>query len=353
MYSSLRMLMSLLSGRWSTPAMTASLAGVKSRPLFDPPKDMHNRMSELVKELQEDIFAMLRKYEPNHWQELKDEREGLYKCSRYMQDGDVFEKAAVNVTNTKRPISAGMFQKRSNDGVRFSSTNPSDYMLLTASISLIFHPHNPFAPTVHANYRYFETVNIKTAAVEDWYFGGGSDLTPSYVLDEDGVYFHTVLKNALDPIDSTLYSDWKRRADEYFRIPHRGVAGSGECRGIGGVFYNQYDDRDPETMYQIQRALGKSLNDAYFPILAKRKDTPYTAEHKQWQGLRHGRYVEFNVMYDEGTKYGLIHAPQTAESILVSLPLTARYEAHHKPVPGSHEEKSFNIFCRPKESWID
>eukprot|EP00461_Guttulinopsis_vulgaris_P000434 UN00434 len=244
-----------------------------------------------------------------------------------------------------------------------------------AGISLVFHPHNPHHPTVHANWRMFQIhlSALKPGADDLYWFGGGSDLTPTYIeqLGPNSIYgehFHGVLKHVLDTHEESLnkqlkwqetpnadgsvdslYDFTKKWCDKYFYLPHRQ-----ETRGLGGVFYDDFDTTStnltqPE-LFNIVTSLGDSFAASYFPLLVANADKTFTAEEKQFQQLRRGRYVEFNVMYDRGTKFGLAmpsNAHIRTEQILMSLPLTARYEYCHTPVPGSPEANTLSILQDP------
>jgi len=231
------------------------------------------------------------------------------------------------------------------------------FSFFACGVSLVIHPYNPMAPTVHANYRYFEVLdeaNNKTI----WWFGGGSDLTPSYLFEEDAILFHATQKKACDQHDPTFYSRFKKWCDEYFYLPHRG-----ETRGVGGIFYDDLeeiasasgpdatvDDRK-EGLRQFAISSSEALLEAYVTIVERRKSLPFTEEQKKWQQLRRGRYVEFNIGFDRGTKFGMQTPGSRIESILMSLPLTARWEYMHIPKPGSEEEKIMNVLKQPKE-WL-
>jgi coproporphyrinogen III oxidase len=224
---------------------------------------------------------------------------------------------------------------------------PEPVPFFAAGISSVLHPKNPFAPTLHFNYRYFETDAPKDApgAPRQWWFGGGTDLTPAYIFEEDVKHFHTVQKAACDKFDPSFYPRFKKWCDDYFYIKHRD-----ERRGLGGIFFDDLNDYDQEMLLSFATECANSVVDAYLPIIEKRKDLPFTDQNKAWQQLRRGRYVEFNLVYDRGTTFGLKTGGRI-ESILVSLPLTARWEYDHKPEEGSEEWKLLDACINPKE-WI-
>lgn len=266
--------------------------------------------------------------------------------SRVLQDGAVWEKAGVNVS-----VVYGVMPPEAYRAAKPTSDN-GDVKLgpvpfFAAGISSVLHPHNPFAPTLHFNYRYFETDAPKDApgAPRQWWFGGGTDFTPAYIIEEDVKHFHSVQKSACDKFDPSFYPRFKKWCDDYFYIKHRG-----ERRGLGGIFFDDLNDYDQEMLLSFATECANSVIPAYIPIIEKRKDTPYTERNKAWQQLRRGRYVEFNLVYDRGTTFGLKTGGRI-ESILVSLPLSARWEYDHKPEEGSEEWKLLDACINPKE-WL-
>ncbi|GMI66245.1 LESION INITIATION 2 [Hibiscus trionum] len=264
--------------------------------------------------------------------------------SRVLQDGHVFEKAGVNIS-----VVYGVMPPEAYRAAKGAVTdqNPGPVPFFAAGISSVLHPKNPFAPTMHFNYRYFETDAPKDSpgAPRQWWFGGGTDLTPSYIFEEDIKHFHSIQKRACDKFDPSFYPRFKKWCDDYFYIKHRG-----ERRGLGGIFFDDLNDYDQEMLLSFATECANSVVPAYVPIVEKRKDTPFNERHKAWQQLRRGRYVEFNLVYDRGTTFGLKTGGRI-ESILVSLPLTARWEYDHKPEEGSEEWKLLDACINPKE-WI-
>ena len=206
-------------------------------------------------------------------------------------------------------------------------------------LSSVMHPRNPFAPTMHFNYRYFETDGGA------WWFGGGTDITPSYLNEEDMKHFHGTYKDVCDKHDQNYYAKFKKWADDYFYIKHRG-----ETRGLGGIFFDDQCDKDPEEHFAFSKEAVNSVVKAYVPIVAKHKDDPFTTEQKEWQLMRRGRYVEFNLVYDRGTVFGLKTGGRI-ESILMSLPETARWEYNHSPKDGTPEAEIMDAFKNPRE-WV-
>eukprot|EP00920_Eleutheroschizon_duboscqi_P006006 GHVT01014008.1.p1 GENE.GHVT01014008.1~~GHVT01014008.1.p1 ORF type:complete len:286 (-),score=24.11 GHVT01014008.1:845-1702(-) len=247
----------------------------------------------------------------------------------------------------------------------------TDLKFYAAGLSLVVHPHNPKVPTSHANYRFFQIFDGATGVPLTWWFGGGADLTPHYLFEEDAHHFHRVHKEMCDKHDPTYYSKFKKWCDQYFTNTHRG-----ESRGIGGIFFDDLNGpvpdaetvaqtrdqaapgvpfakpaEDPEKLLAFGRDGLQAYIDAYVPIVAKRMNEQYTEDQKKWQQIRRGRYVEFNLIYDRGTKFGLRTPGSRTESILMSLPLTARWEYDHHPVSGSWEDHTLRVLKSPVD-WI-
>ncbi|XP_027369124.1 oxygen-dependent coproporphyrinogen-III oxidase, chloroplastic [Abrus precatorius] len=267
--------------------------------------------------------------------------------SRVLQDGAVWEKAGVNVSVVYGVMPPDAYRAAKAAAAISPDQKPGPVPFFAAGISSVLHPKNPFAPTLHFNYRYFETDAPKDApgAPRQWWFGGGTDLTPAYIFEEDVKHFHSTQKRACDKFDPTFYPRFKKWCDDYFYIQHRG-----ERRGLGGIFFDDLNDYDQEMLLSFATECANSVIPAYIPIIEKRKDLPFTEHQKAWQQLRRGRYVEFNLVYDRGTTFGLKTGGRI-ESILVSLPLTARWEYDHKPEEGSEEWKLLDACINPKE-WI-
>ncbi len=255
--------------------------------------------------------------------------------TRVLQDGHVFEKAGVNTSAVHGELNA---QAAVAMRARRDIDVPEGAPFYATGISLVLHPRNPMAPTVHANYRYFELMDG-----QHWWFGGGADLTPSYLFSDDAAHFHQTLKAAADRTDPSFYPRFKAWCDEYFFIPHRG-----EARGVGGVFYDDLADRDADALLAFQTDMAGCFVEAYRPIIERRKDSPFTGANKAWQQLRRGRYVEFNLVWDRGTTFGLKTGART-ESVLMSLPLTARWEYDHVPSPESPEGQMLEVLKNPRE----
>lgn len=294
---------------------------------------------EYILSLQDSICTALEeldgvsKFKEDKWERA----EGGGGRTRVIVDGPVLEKGGVNTS-----IVHGALPKAMQDSFGVPDSN-----FYACGLSLVLHPRNPHVPTVHANWRYFELYNKLGERVDSW-FGGGTDLTPYYLIAEDAVHFHATLKRAMDPFGFEMYPKYKRQCDDYFTNKHRG----NEMRGIGGVFYDYlrpHDDTHALQLLDFQRANGNSFLEAYMPIAMKRKDTNYTEEQVLWQEIRRGRYVEFNLVHDRGTLFGLKTNGRT-ESILMSLPPRARWYYNYTPTTGSEEEKMMSNYY-PKD-WV-
>ena len=255
--------------------------------------------------------------------------------TRALEGGVVFEKAGIAVSDVHGTLRPEMATALPGEGTAFRATG----------LSLIFHPRSPRVPTVHANVRHI------TRGSRSW-FGGGTDLTPYYVVPEDASHFHRTVRASCDRADPTFYPRFKRWCDEYFFLPHRG-----EPRGVGGIFFDYLGagaeatakqpsppaesphEQDPEAMFTFVRDVGDAILAAYLPIVERRRDEPWGPRERRWQLVRRGRYVEFNLLYDRGTVFGL-RTDGRVESILMSLPPEVRWEYGQAPEPGSPEAAS-------------
>ncbi|MDH4069306.1 MAG: oxygen-dependent coproporphyrinogen oxidase [Ignavibacteria bacterium] len=248
--------------------------------------------------------------------------------SRVMENGEVFEKGGVNTSEVFGTLPETIARRINASPTGFYATG----------ISLVLHPRNPWVPTIHANLRYFEMEDGSA------WFGGGTDLTPYYCFTEDAVHFHTVLRNVCDASDPESYRKFKRWCDEYFYLKHRG-----EARGVGGVFFD-YLKGDPDRHFRFVQGIGDAFLDSYLPIVRRRAGLAYGERERTWQLIRRGRYVEFNLVYDRGTTFGL-ETNGRVESILMSLPPLVSWIYDHTPEPGSKEEELLEILRHPRE-WI-
>lgn len=255
--------------------------------------------------------------------------------SRVLENGRILERAGVNfshVTGNQLPPSATA-NRPELAGAAFEAMG----------VSLVFHPRNPFVPTVHMNVRFFIAQGHNQAPV--WWFGGGMDLTPYYPFEEDVIAFHQTCKQALTPYGDKLHTRFKRWCDEYFYLKHRQ-----EPRGVGGLFFDDFSELGFEQSFALTCSVGNHFLPAYIPILEKRWQTPYNEKHRAFQAYRRGRYVEFNLVFDRGTLFGLQSGGRT-ESILMSLPPLVNWAYNWQPAPNSPEEKLYREFLIHKD-WV-
>lgn len=255
--------------------------------------------------------------------------------SRVLTDGGVIEKGGVNfshVTGSQMPASATAHRPELA-GRRFEAMG----------VSLVIHPNNPYVPTSHANVRFF--IAEKDGAEPVWWFGGGYDLTPYYGFDEDCQHWHQTARDACAPFGESVYADYKKWCDEYFFLKHRN-----EPRGVGGLFFDDLNAWGFERSFAFMQSVGDSYCQAYVPIIKRRKDTPFGEREKNFQLYRRGRYVEFNLVYDRGTLFGLQTGGRT-ESILMSLPPLVRWEYNWTPAPGTAEAALYERYLMARD-WV-
>lgn len=267
-----------------------------------------------------------------------DRQEGGGGRTRVISNGNVFEKGGVNMSVVFGDVTEAMRNQLKINGDKW----------FAGGISIVLHPFNPFVPTVHCNYRMFELYNNENEVIDRW-FGGGTDLTPYYLFDEDALHFHSTYKKVCDKFDTSFYQDFKNNCDNYFVNTHR----NNERRGIGGIFYDYKrvsDSKDVSFWINFGKACGNAFTEAYIPIVEKRKEMPFNEANKHWQEIRRGRYTEFNLVHDRGTLFGLKTNGRT-ESILMSLPPTVRFEYNYQSAPGSEEDKLFQACLKPRD-WI-
>jgi coproporphyrinogen III oxidase len=256
--------------------------------------------------------------------------------SRLLEKGNIFERAGVgfsHVRGNKLPPSATQ-NRPELAGRGFEAIG----------VSLVFHPRNPYIPTVHMNVRAFVAKALTAGAEDIWWFGGGMDLTPYYPFDEDAVHFHATCRDALTPFGESYYPRFKKWCDEYFYLKHRE-----EARGIGGVFFDDFAELGFDKSFAMTQALGNALLDAYVPIVEKRKTLTYGEREREFQSYRRGRYVEFNLVFDRGTHFGL-QSGGRAESILMSMPPIVTWRYNWSPEPGSPEAKIYEAI-KPRD-WV-
>ena len=261
--------------------------------------------------------------------------EGGGGMSRLIEEGNVLERGGVGFSHVKGsnlPPSAAANRPE-------VAGHPWEAM----GVSLVFHPRNPYAPTVHMNVRFFTTTGEGNQRV--WWFGGGMDLTPYYGFEEDAQHFHQTCRNALDPFGSELHPRFKQWCDEYFYLKHRK-----EARGVGGVFFDDFNSAGFEQSFAMTQSVGDHFIDAYLPILKRRKDIAYGERERDFQAYRRGRYVEFNLVFDRGTLFGLQSGGRT-ESILMSMPPIVKWRYDWQPEAGSPEAKLYTDFL-PHRDWL-
>ncbi|MEE8142155.1 MAG: oxygen-dependent coproporphyrinogen oxidase [Planctomycetota bacterium] len=292
---------------------------------------------DYLQELQDLICAALEEADSRgrfHEDRVPRERGGLSR-TRVLSDGQVLERAAVNFSHTVGDVLPGPATERRPEltGCRFQAV----------SLSLIVHPQNPYVPTTHVNLRFFMASGA--AKEPTWWFGGGFDLTPTYGFREDAVHWHRVAREACAPFGELRYGTCKKACDEYFYLKHRK-----EARGIGGIFFDDLVEGGFAHCFSFVKSVGDHFLDAYLPILRRRKDHPFGNPEREFQLYRRGRYVEFNLIYDRGTRYGL-ESGGGIESILVSLPPRVSWRYDWQPLPGSRESQ-LTDFLKPRD-WLE
>ena len=310
-----------------------------------PASDIRTEWIRYIFELQDRICAALENEDgkAKFAEDLWERAEGGGGKTRVISGGNVFEKGGVNTSVVYGAVTDAM-RSQLNLGNELES-RPMKWF--ACGLSLVLHPENPMVPTVHCNYRMFELYG--SDGVADRWFGGGTDLTPYYLFEEDAIHFHQTYKNVCDEFDPSFYSRFKKDCDDYFVNHHRNK----ERRGIGGIFYDHQrpdENKSLEFWMDFGKACGNAFIPAYLPIVQKRKNLAYSEKHKHWQEIRRGRYVEFNLVHDRGTLFGLKTNGRT-ESILMSLPPTVRFEYDYKPEPGSEEDKLLQACLYPK-NWV-
>lgn len=301
------------------------------------PHEHLTAVQQFLQQLQDSICSSLEsadgkaKFVEDAWQR----EEGGGGKSRVLTGGAVFEQAGVNyshVFGANMPASATAHRPELA-GRSFNA----------CGVSLVIHPNNPYLPTTHANVRFF--IAEKAGEQPVWWFGGGFDLTPYYPFEEDVVHWHQTAKDAVDPFGEQYYPAYKKWCDEYFYLKHRG-----ETRGVGGLFFDDLNQPGFDTSFALMRAVGEAFVPAYLPIVEKRKATAYGERERQFQLYRRGRYVEFNLVYDRGTLFGLQSGGRT-ESILMSMPPLVRWQYGFQPEADSAEAQLYQRYLKPQD-WL-
>jgi coproporphyrinogen III oxidase len=297
------------------------------------------RFYSYIQELQDQICSALEtsdgqaKFQEDLW----DRKGGGGGRTRVIENGGVFEKGGVNISAVHGELPDSMK----------AYFNVKEGSFFACGLSLVIHPKNPMVPTVHANWRYFELYKDDGSLADAW-FGGGQDLTPYYLFEEDATHFHKVCKTACDKHHPSFYPKYKEACDRYFWNAHRD-----EARGVGGLFFDylkETDEQGLEQWYEFVTGVGDSFINAYVPIVEKRKNLEYTDQQRDWQEIRRGRYVEFNLVHDKGTLFGL-RTNGRIESILMSLPPHVQWQYNHSPEAGSEEDKLLQTLKEPR-AWV-
>ncbi len=295
------------------------------------------RVKTFLTELQELIVERIEQIDGESFQRDSWQRpEGGGGMSCVMEEGNVLERGGVNFSH--------VFGAQLPPSASASRPELAGRGFEAMGVSLVFHPRNPYAPTVHMNVRFF--VAQKPGAEPVWWFGGGMDLTPYYGFDEDAVHFHTMCRNALDPFGADYHARYKKWCDEYFYLKHRQ-----EPRGVGGIFFDDLSEGGFEHCFNLVESVGDHFLSAYAPILERRLDTPYGERERDFQAYRRGRYVEFNLVYDRGTIFGLQSGGRT-ESILMSLPPVVKWRYDWQPEAGSAEARLYSEFLIGRD-WLE
>lgn len=300
---------------------------------------MKDKFFSYIENLQDKITSTLEKadgkakFKEDNWKRA----EGGGGRTRVIENGTIFEKGGVNISKVFGELPEAL---RKQFGVEEGN-------FFACGLSLVLHPVNPFVPTVHANWRYFEMYDTDGNIVTQW-FGGGQDLTPYYLFDEDAIHFHQICKTACDKHHPAFYPKFKKTCDDYFWNTHRN-----EARGIGGLFFDYQKETNEysiEDRFNFVTEIGNSFLESYLPIVNNRKNIPYNRQNKDWQEVRRGRYVEFNLVHDRGTLFGL-KTNGRIESILMSLPPIVQWHYNHQPKENSEEERLLKILANPIE-WV-
>ncbi len=288
--------------------------------------------------LQDKICSQLENEEPQvrFIEDLWDRPEGGGGRTRVIENGQVFEQGGVNFSYVR-----GINLPASATAKRPELANRQFHAM---GVSLVIHPKNPFVPTTHANVRFLIAEEPGMPTI--WWFGGGFDLTPFYAFKEDVIHWHKTARLACQPFGNDIYPTYKKWCDEYFFLPHRN-----ETRGIGGLFFDDLNEWGFDTCFSFMQSVGNHFIDAYLPIAQKRKNIPYSDREREFQLYRRGRYVEFNLVYDRGTLFGLQSNGRT-ESILMSMPPLARWKYNWMPEPESAEAVLYDEYLKPKD-WLD
>ena len=261
--------------------------------------------------------------------------EGGGGMTRVIEEGRLFERGGVNFSH----VTGGQLPPSATAQRPHLAGRPFEAM----GVSLVLHPRNPYVPTVHMNVRFFVAHGAAGDGERTWWFGGGMDLTPYYPFEDDVVHFHRTCRQAVSPFGLDLHARFKAWCDDYFFLKHRG-----EARGVGGLFFDDFSEPDFDGAFGLTRAVGDAFLEAYAPIVEKRRDTPFGERERDFQAYRRGRYVEFNLVFDRGTLFGLQSGGRT-ESILMSMPPVVRWRYDWRPEPGTPEARLYEEFLVPRD----
>ena len=307
-------------------------------------RDMFDNISNAIEDidgtkLQEQSWT---RDEKGQWVQGTSNSQMIY-VDKALRNGKVFEKVGLNYVSMQGQLPPGMtFQ--GSDVVMGDPSSTKSTSFFATSTSVVINAHNPMVPTAHVNYRYFQLGDGTEKG--SWWFGGGGDLTPIYLFEEDAVHFHQVHKEACDRHNPEYYSRFKKWCDRYFYLPHRS-----ECRGVGGLFFDNLQDDNAETLFQFIKTCSEAFIPAYIPIVEKRKDMEFTQQNKHWQHLRRGRYAEFILLHDRGVRFGLESGIVNTQSVLNCMPGEAFWNYNDEPVSGSPEAKLVDVLKNPRE-WV-
>ncbi|MBE9060627.1 oxygen-dependent coproporphyrinogen oxidase [cf. Phormidesmis sp. LEGE 11477] len=310
-------------------------------------KHMFDHTCGSIEQLDGQLFSEQRWARDNgNWVTGENSSDAIY-IDRSLQNGSVFEKIGVNFVAINGELPPGVtFQKAGALTTKEADKeeNKAGTPFFATGTSFVIHPYNPMVPIAHCNYRYFQIG--KRDQPQYWWFGGGADLTPAYLFEEDAKHFHQTHKQVCDQHDTTYYPRFKQWCDQYFHISHRG-----ESRGVGGIFFDQLNDLSAEELLEFVEACTKAFPQAYLPIVARRKDADFTDTNKQWQRLVRGRYVEFILTSDRGARFGLASGMVTPQSVFNCMPPAAAWTYDDQPASGSAEAALKQVLQQPR-AWV-
>lgn len=310
--------------------------------------DMFDNVCQAIEEIDGSKLHEQRwtRNEIGQWVQGENSNGAIY-IDKSLRSGNVFEKVGINYVSMQGELPPGVTFQGSDvvmaDPTSISAEEKGTSFFAT-STSVVINANNPMIPTAHVNYRYFQLGDGSEPG--SWWFGGGGDLTPIYLFEEDAVHFHQVHKAACDQHDPELYPRFKKWCDEYFYLPHRG-----ECRGVGGIFFDNLQHTDVETLLSFVKTSSEAFIPAYFPIVKQRQDMEFTEQHKYWQRIRRGRYAEFILLHDRGVRFGLTSGIVSTQSVLNCMPGEAFWNYNDQPTADSEEAKLLEVLRNPRQ-WV-